>query len=301
MSDYKLINRAIDMFREATPPLGSPIEEYRAKFDNLCMSFEVPADTSVEELNANGVPAFKVTAAGVAAKNILIHFHSGGYVMGSAKGYLEFASRLSAIADAPVVVPDYRLAPENPYPAPLEDGLAVYHWLLDQYAPGNILISGDSAGGGLTLALLMSARDQGIPLPAAAVVISPLTDLAAEGASYQENKDTDPLIDRDLAVGMGVVYIGDRDPKQTPLASPLYGDHKGLPPLFFLVSASEVLRDDSIRVVDSILASGGEAELVQFEGMVHIWTIFPFLPETTEAMTKVKDFVAKHLPAQGAH
>ena len=295
MSDPKLINRAIAMFREATPPLGSPIEEYRAKFDNLCMSFQVPTDTKVEEVNANGVPAFKVTATGVATNTIVVHFHSGGYVMGSAKGYLEFASRLSAIANVPVVVPDYRLAPENPYPAPLEDALAVYHWLLDRYSPGNILVSGDSAGGGLTLALLMSARDRGIPLPAAAVVISPLTDLAAEGNSYEENKDSDPLIDRDLAVGMGIVYIGDRDPKQTPLASPLYGNHQGLPPLFFLVSASEVLRDDSTRVVDSILAAGGNAELVQVDGMVHIWTIFPFLPETTEAMAKIKHFIGKHL------
>ena len=295
MSDPKLINRAIAMFRDATPPLGSPIEEYRAKFDSLCMSFQVPADTKVEEVNANGVPVFKVTAAGVATNTIVVHFHSGGYVMGSAKGYLEFASRLSAAANAPVVVPDYRLAPENPYPAPLEDALSVYHWLLDHYSPDNILVSGDSAGGGLTLALLMSARDRGIPLPAAAVVISPLTDLAAEGNSYEENKDSDPLIDRDLAVGMGVVYIGDRDPKQTPLASPLYGDHKGLPPLFFLVSGSEVLRDDSTRVVDSILAAGGNAELIQVDGMVHIWTIFPFLPETTEALAKIKHFIGKHL------
>ena len=301
MSDSELMNRAVEMFKQATPPLGSSFDEYRLKFDELCTSFQVPADTRVEEINANGVPALKVTAAGVTTdKNILVHFHSGGYVMGSAKGYAEFASRLSVTANAPVVVPDYRLAPENPYPAALDDALSVYRWLLDRYGSENILVTGDSAGGGLTLALMMSARDQDLPLPAAAVVISPLTDLAVEGASYEDNKDRDPLITRELAVGMGMTYLGERDPRQTPLASPVHGNHSGLPPVFFLVGESELLRDDSTRVVNSILASGGRAEIVQVENAVHIWTIFPFLPETTESMEQIKHFIARHLPSTGA-
>lgn len=297
MSSTKPIDRAIKMFQDATPPFGSPMEEYRSGFDNLCLSFPLPGDAIVKEVDAGGVPCFRVSAPGVANDKLIVHFHSGGYVMGSAYGYREFAYRLSKVVDAPVLVPDYRLAPEHPFPAPVEDALAVYRWVLQNYDAKQVFTSGDSAGGGLVLALMVAARDEGLPLPVGTAAISPLTDLACEGASYSDNKDRDPLINWELAIGMGQVYIGERDPKQTLLACPLYADHSGLPPILLFASESEVLRDDATRFADSVRAAGGEAYMVLQPGMIHIWPLFPFLPESQLTLNALGDFVKERFKA----
>lgn len=291
-----LRQKSVDMFLANTPPLdGSTIDDFRAGFEALCANFEPVPGVRIEAIDAGGVPALKVTAPGASAQHLVIHFHSGGYVMGSANAYRNFACRLSDVSGATVIVPDYRLAPEYPYPAPVEDAQAVYDWCLKQWDASHIVISGDSAGGGLAMATLMVIRDSRKPMPAGGVAISPLLDLAGEGESCERNLATDPLIFRDMIVGMGKVYIGELDPHENPLASPLWGKHHGLPPLFLTASASEVLCDDSVRFVESVNQAGGIAALSMPDGLIHIWTLFPFLDEAKHSMAEIGAFVRDRL------
>lgn len=298
------LDRVIVMWKDSVPlhEVATPLH-WRQEFEALCAKFPLPEDIETEPVDADGVPGLWISAPGVSRDRTLLHMHSGGYVFGSSQGYREFAYRLSRAADARVLVPDYRLAPEHPYPAPVEDAVTVYRWLARREDPSRIVTTGDSAGGGLTLAMLVSLRDAGDPLPAAAVVISPLTDLAAEGESYVANRDRDPVVTAELAVGMGQVYLGEgRDPKQTPLGSPLYAELHGLPPLLVLVGEAEALRDDSTRLVDKLRAAGGEAELVIAQDMLHIYTLFAYiLPEGREGIEQIGRFVRQHTPvAAGA-
>jgi acetyl esterase/lipase len=300
MGHSEALERVIVMWKDSVPlnEVPTPLD-WRREFEALCAKFPVPDDIETEQVDAGGVPALWVRAPGVSSDRTILHFHSGGYVMGSAHGYREFAYRLSRAADAPVLVPDYRLAPDHPYPAPVEDALTVYRWLAARESPSRIVTTGDSAGGGLNLALLVALRDAGDALPVAAVAISPLTDLAAEGESYTSNRDRDPVVTRELAVGMGIVYLGEgRDPKDTPLGSPLYADVHGLPPLLVLAGDAETLRDDSVRFVAKVQAAGGEAELVIADDMLHIYTLFAcILPEGREGIERIGRFVKEHAPA----
>ncbi|MDB6085882.1 MAG: Acetyl esterase/lipase [Gammaproteobacteria bacterium] len=290
-TETALLERAVGMFVAATPPVGAPIGEWRAGFERLCGTFEIPSDATFEEFDAAGVRGLKVCSTGASAKHVIIHFHSGGYVMGSSTAYRNFAARLSRVTQATVLIPDYRLAPEHPYPAALQDAVTVCHWCTKSWDPARLIISGDSAGGGLAIGTLLALRDAGVPLPAAGVAISPLLDLAGEGDSMRSNAGIDPLIDRKMVVDMGKLYIGDIDPHDHPLASPLWGKHHGLPPLLLLASASEVLRDDAVRLADSVIASGGNATVSLPPGMVHIWTLFPFLSQATHSMQLIGNFV----------
>ncbi|MEO5321631.1 alpha/beta hydrolase, partial [Arthrobacter sp. CC3] len=275
--------------------VGAPIEDWRAGFETMAAAFDLPADAHTEPVDADGVAGLKVSAPGSREDRIILHFHSGGYVMGSSSAYRNFAYRLSAATGSGVIVPDYRLSPENAFPAPVEDARTVYLWALNQWAPSQIVISGDSAGGGLAMATLMALRDAGDPRPAAGVAISPLLDLAGEGESAITNAKSDPLIDRAMVVNMGKVYIGDTDPHEAPYCSPVWGEHHDLPPVLLLASNSEVLRDDSVRFAESVRTAGGSVELSLTEGMVHIWTFFPMLDQAGASLTVIGDFVRTHL------
>ncbi|PHQ64209.1 MAG: hypothetical protein COC10_02195 [Sphingobium sp.] len=288
--------RAIDLFRAATPDPTAPIGAWRDGFEGLCAHFPVPDDARIEAIDLNGVAALKVMAGGVgdADGHAVLHFHSGGYVMGSARAYRNFAVRLSHVCGAPVVVPDYRLAPDHVYPAAVEDAMSAYRAMLDRHGADRLIVSGDSAGGGLAIAVLMAARDTGLPLPLAAFAISPLLDLAGEGESATSLDGIDPLINRMMIVEMGKVYIEDRDPRIHVLASPIWGQHHGLPPLFLTVSDAEALRDDAVRLAAGVREAGGAVELVLAEGMVHIWTLFPFLEEAERSLDQIGRFVRGH-------
>ncbi|MES2493665.1 MAG: alpha/beta hydrolase [Pseudomonadota bacterium] len=289
MTEQEAKERSVDLFRVATPARNdAPIDEWRAGFEQMAAKLGLPDELAIEKLAVAGVPCIRVTAPGASADRLVIHFHSGGYVMGSATAYREFAGRLSAATGAPVLLVDYRLAPEHPYPAPIEDALAVYKAIIAETDPARIVLSGDSAGGGLCLATLLNIRDQGLPLPAGGVGICPLLDLAGEGDSA--DIPSDPLIGRDLIVGMGKVYIGDIDPHDHPLASPLWGKHQGLPPIYLCASASEALRDDSVRMAQSIEAAGGTVQLSLVEDYVHIWTFFPFLDAARTTLAEIGAF-----------
>ena len=287
---------SVKMFLDATPASNdAPIEEWRAGFEALAAQLGMPEHLEIVALDIGGVPCLKVTAPGARQDAILVHYHSGGYVMGSANAYRQFGGRLSAAVGLPVLLPDYRLAPEHVFPAAAEDGLAVYEALLKTYPAGKIVLSGDSAGGGLCIATLLNIRDKGLAAPSCALAIGPLLDLAGEGASAVEGAD--PLIDRSMIVDMGKVYIGDLDPHDTPLASPLWGQHHGLPPVYLTASVSEALRDDSVRLARSIEAAGGVAQLSLVEDAIHIWPFFPFLKAAATSLAEISDFVRGHLPA----
>jgi monoterpene epsilon-lactone hydrolase len=294
-------NRVIVMWKDSVPLQEEPTPlDWREGFEALCAKFPLPEDMVVEEVDADGVPCIWVSAPGVSDDRVLIHYHSGGYVMGSPSGYREFAYRLSRAADARVLLPDYRLAPENPYPEPLEDGVTAYRWLARQEGAHRIAACGDSAGGGLNLAMLVSIRDAGEELPAVAVCISPLTDLAAEGESYANFPDRDPVISEELAVGMGIVYMGEgKVPAETPLASPLYADLHDLPPLIVCAGNHEALYDDSTRLVDKVKAAEGEVEFIVGDGLLHIYPLFScILPEGREAIDRIGAFIQEHSPAR---
>lgn len=293
-------DRAIELFKETIPGVDDPISEWRRLFDKMLGGFPLPAEAEIEPVDADGVPCLKITMPGADPEKLVIHYHSGGYVMGSAQGYREFGCRLSAACGASVLLPDFRLAPDHPYPAAANDGLTVYKWAARIWPPTSIVVSGDSAGGGLCIATLMGIRDEGMAMPAGGVAISPLLDLAGEGNSCDTNAGTDPLIHREMIVGMGKVYIGELDPHEHPRASPLWGKHHGLPPLFLTASNSEVLRDDVVRLAASVKAAGGSAVTSYPDEMVHIWTIFPFLPEAEASMAEIGAFVRERLGGEAA-
>jgi acetyl esterase/lipase len=278
------------MFVAATPPVGAPISDWRQGFERLCAGFDIPSDARIEEVDEDGVHGLTITAKDASSDRLVMHLHSGGYVMGSSTAYRNFGCRLSEATRATVFLADYRLAPEHPYPAAVDDAIAAFRWCGRRHDASSTIISGDSAGGGLAIATLLTLRDAGAKLPAAGIAISPLLDLAGEGDSMRTNAKTDPLIDRTMVVEMGKVYIGDIDPHQHPLASPLWGKHHDLPPLFLTASASEVLKDDAVRLAESVRHAGGRATISLPDGMVHIWTLFPFLREAGVSMTSIGNF-----------
>ena len=287
--------RAVELFKATIPGADAPVPEWRALFEAMCGSFALPGDAMIDAVDADGVPCLKVAVPGADPAKLVIHYHSGGYMMGSAHAYREFACRLSEATGATVLLPDYRLAPEHPFPAAADDALTAYNWAARHWQPELIIVSGDSAGGGLCLATLMAVRDAGGPIPAAGLAISPLLDLAGEGESCETNRHADPLIDQNMIVTMGKVYIGEIDPHEHPAASPLWGKHHGLPPLFLTVSNSEVLRDDVVRLAASVKGAGGDVATSYSEGMIHIWTIFPFLPEAATSMAEIGSFARQRL------
>jgi acetyl esterase/lipase len=243
-------------------------------------------------ISANGVPGEWVIPAGVESGRIIYYLHGGAYNAGSARSHRALAANIAAAAQARALVIDYRLAPEHPYPAALEDAISAYQWLLQKdISPKNIAVVGDSAGGGLTIALLIALRERGIPLPAAAAVMSPWTDLTASGESWQNNAHQDYLINAQKLKTAARLYLGDAEPHD-PLASPLYGDLHGLPPLLIQVGCEEILLSDSTRLAENARRAGVEVTLEIWEGMQHVWHFAAnILPEARQAIEKIGQFI----------
>lgn len=293
------IARARDLLAHLVSEPEATMDDYRRLTTEVWSNFVPPEDAVITEVDAGGVPALWVSVPGSAAENVVVFLHSGGFCMGDAHGYREFAARISRAGDCRVLVVDYRLAPENPFPAAVDDAVAAARWARSQPGVRNVAIAGDSAGGGLVFSTLVTLRDAGDPAPVAGVAISPLVDLAGEGASLSERAHLDPLPAAALVAGMGAAYLAGRDPKETPLASPLYADLHGLPPVLVLVGTDEGLHDDAVRIVEKVRASGGEATLEVGEGMIHVWPVFDFLPEAQAATDGIGDFLRKSFAASG--
>lgn len=269
------------------------VADQRARYDTIGSMFPVPDDVSVTPVTAGGVPCEWVEAPGAEGERVIHYVHGGGYVIGNIAGYREFGGRLSRAARARVLNVEYRLAPEAPHPAAVDDSLAAYRWLLDQGVdPAKLVIAGDSAGGGLTVATMLAARDAGLPLPACGVCLSPWTDLTQSGRSMVERAELDPLVSAEMLGQMAGHFLSGRDAAQTPLASPHFADLSGLPPVLIQVGTSEVLYDDSARLAEQINAAGGNATLEPWEDMIHIFQIFaPMLPEGQQAIERIGEFV----------
>ena len=251
--------------------------------------------TRTESVDADGVNAVRTTARGARDDACVLHFHGGGYVIGSAALYRDFGWRISAAARASVLYFDYRLAPEHPFPAALDDAVTVYRWLAGRINPERIALLGDSAGGGLVLGTLYRLRDEGLPLPAAAVAISPWTDLALTGASLQSNAAADPMMDVTKIPPLANDYLGGADARH-PYASPLYGDASGLPPTLIHVGSDEVLHDDSTRMAARLKAAGCDVEIEVWPRMPHAWHLYArILPEGREAIARAGAFVQNAL------
>lgn len=230
----------------------------------------------------------------------VLYLHGGGYFFGSPATHRPLTTRLAAESGARVFSLSYRLAPEHRYPAALEDAVAAYQQLLQQgFCRRNLVIAGDSAGGGLTLALLVALRDRGLPLPAAAVCFSPWTDLAGTGASLRDNDLACAMFRGEALRASARHYLGEANPFD-PLVSPLYADFEGLPPLLLHVSDSEVLRDDSTRLAEKAGLHGVEVCLKIWSDQPHVWQLFPHLPEARDSLSQAAEFVRTWTPGRGS-
>jgi epsilon-lactone hydrolase len=275
-----------------------PIEVTRQRFRRMELLVPPPPrGTKVENLRIAGQPASSITVREARPGTDVFFLHGGAYSVGSFRNYANFTWRLGRATRARVLALDYRLAPEHPYPAALEDAMAAYRWLVEQGAdPRRILVAGDSAGGGLTLALLLKLRDDKLPLPAGAVVMSPWTDLAITGRSVETNAVRDPMLVASELPRLAKMYVGGSD-THDPYASPLYADPRGLPPVLIQAGGDEILRDDAVRMAEKMKAAGCEVELHVWPGMPHVFQLLAaVMPEAQGALAEIARFAARVLP-----
>jgi acetyl esterase/lipase len=286
------------ILREKALPPGANItlEQRRGGMEKV--AFKAADDITVEKVTVAGRAAEWVKAPGSQTGRAILYLHGGGYVMGSINTHRSLAGEVSRAAQAAVLLVDYRLAPEHPFPAAVEDGVASYRWLLDQgFTAKKLAVSGDSAGGGLVVATLVSARDQGLPMPAAAVPISPWADMTCSNESYKTRAEADPMVGSGGIGDMARLYLQGTDPKN-PLASPNFASLKSLPPLLIHVGRDEVLLDDSIKLDQKAKADGVDSTLEIWEDMIHVWHAFhPMLPEGKQAIERVGAFLRAHWAA----
>jgi len=275
------------------PPSGTlSIEQRRAQYDRAERVFPTPDDVLREAVVAPERPAEWLAPPGARTDAVVLYLHGGGYVIGSPRSHRHLAAAIARAAGTRALLLDYRLAPEHPFPAALDDALAAYRWLLGRgVSPARIVVAGDSAGGGLTVATLLALRDRGEPLPAGGVCISPWVDLTCSGASYATKAAVDPIVIRDGVDMMAHAYVGAGD-RKAPLVSPLYADLRGLPPLLVQVGSDEVLLDDALGLGSRARGAGVDATVEEWPAMVHVWHWFlPMLDEAERAIGVIGDFV----------
>jgi acetyl esterase/lipase len=272
------------------------VDEMRSGFDEWAAgSMAVPSGVEFETVNANGVRCIWARVPGTTRERTILYFHGGGYVLGSAHAYRGFGGALAKAADAHVLVVDYRRAPENPHPAALKDSVAAYRWLIENDVdPASIILAGDSAGAGLTVAVLLTLREAGEQLPAAGVCLSPWVDMTFSGKSYDSRLETDPIISREILGACAGMWLNGQDSRDVT-ASPVFADMTGLPPLAVFIGTAECLYDETMSLVERADADGVETDLYVAEEMFHIWPVMnSFLPEAQLAVEQIGSFVIKH-------
>ena len=283
--------------REQTSPDIS-FTESRAMFEQMVALFPPPEGVSSTPVDAGGIAGEWITAPGAGEEQTIYWLHGGGYCIGSINTHRALLAGISAASGARALAIDYRLAPEHPFPAAVEDAVGGYLWLLSSGVdPSQITIGGDSAGGGLTMAMLVALKEGGKPLPAAAVCISPWTDMTMTGESLVSKAEADPMITNDGIARVRDAYVGASDPR-SPLASPIYADLSGLPPLLIHVGENEVLLDDSTRLAERAEAAGVDVTLEVWPDMIHVWHFFAaMLPEGQQAIERIGAWVKERLGA----
>ena len=287
------LNKVLELLKSQPRNPEATVDRMRAGMERV--SERVAKDVACEGVRAGGVEAEWIVPPEAQSDRVILYLHGGGYVMGSIATHRATVARIARASKARALALEYRLAPEHPFPAAIDDSVAAYQWLLKQgYKPNKIVIAGDSAGGGLTLATLLALRDRKIPMAAAGVAISPWADLEGTGESHKTRAARDPMVGGPGLSGMAKHYIGNSNPKH-PLASPIHADYRGVAPLLIQVGDAETLLDDSTRVAKRAKDAGVEVDLEVWDDMIHVWHAFAkILPEGQQAIDKIGKFVLAH-------
>ena len=282
------------MAARPVPPPPADIAEHRSRIDEAMAQMPLAEGTVAEPFVRSGVAGIECRPVEVADNApIVLYFHGGGFRIASALAYRSYGSHLAAVLGARVLLVEYRLAPENKFPKAVDDCFAVWESLLAEgIDTGRIVIAGDSAGGGLAASVTMHALADGV-LPAGVICCSPWVDLTITADTYDTNAESDKLFSRTSAGEAAPAYLGGADP-MNPIASPLFGDWDGAPPLLILVGDAEVLLDDSRKLAEVAKAAGVDVTLSVYPDMPHIWTMsYPAFPEAVEGVTEMAEFVAR--------
>jgi epsilon-lactone hydrolase len=288
----------LGLMSQGGPNLAAPPAQARAEFEGLLATVPVAPDLKFEAAQAGGVPGLWVDAPGARADRVMLYIHGGGYVSGSAKGYRPLVGELGRAAKARALAIDYRLAPEDPFPAAVDDIVASYKSLLDGGMPAkSIVFAGDSAGGGLVVTGMMAVRDAGLPLPAAGLSISPWLDLECTGASMKSKAKSDLALNRDALLHAGRSYRSNAaGAGRGSQLSPLAGDLSGLAPLLIQVGSAEILLDDATRLAERAGAANVSVRLEIWPNMPHVWHLFGFmLSEGRDAIGNAGGFLESHM------
>jgi acetyl esterase/lipase len=290
------LDSLVTLLRSRPGPETPDVAEVRARFEKMGDFLGGAPDGKCEKVDAGGVPAEWVTAPGCDPARAVLYLHGGGYVIGSINTHRRLAYDISAASGTRVLVIDYRLAPEHPFPAAVEDATTAWRWLLLQgFATSRLAIAGDSAGGGLTLATLVNLRDQKLGLPACAAAISPWVDLEGVGDSITARAAQDPMVQKDGLLWMAGLYLNGKDAK-TPLAAPLHADLKGLPPILVQAGTAETLLDDATRVAEKLHAAGVDVRLAIWPNMLHVFPLFaPILSEGRDGCLEIGSFIRSRI------
>ena len=278
---------------------GATILDKRAGMESMAGGAPLPDGTTVQVVDAGGVPSEWVAIEGAEQGAVVLYLHGGGYCIGSLNTHRGMAARVAAVCGARVLNVDYRLAPEHPHPAAVDDAMAAYRWLLGTgVAPGAVVLGGDSAGGGLVVATLLALRDAGDPLPTGGFCLSPWVDLTCTAGTFQTKADDDPMCTKEGLDEMAAAYAGEHG-LEHPLVSPLHADLSGLPPLLIHVGTAEVLLDDAVRLAERARAAGVDVRLEAWDDLVHVFQAFaPMVPEAIEALDGIGAFARERLGTQ---
>jgi epsilon-lactone hydrolase len=284
------------ILRQSAFPVGSGVEEQRRLFREAVSAAPLPADVTVTEAALGGVRTAEITVDEIEPRHVVLYFHGGVYVISDAFLAAGLASEVGRRTHAKVISVDYRLAPEHPYPAAVDDALEAYESLLDSgIAPSDIAFAGDSAGGGLAIATMVNARDHGLALPAAALMMSPYVDLTLAGTTMETKRDADPLLSRELLQPRVTDYTQGQD-AALALISPIFADLSGLPPLIIQAGSHEVLLDDAVRLARQAATADVEVTLDVIPGVPHVFQAYsPLLDEAAAALDRAGQLLLAHL------
>lgn len=284
--------RAWDMWHDlfTTEEEAGGIWGLRRGYDRFFGQFKANSTTSITDVTIGKTSAIWIDAQGAGEKKVVLHLHGGGYAFGSARCSVEYGERLSKAINGRCLALEYRLAPENPYPAAREDAVEAYKWLLAEgYKAKNIFLSGESAGGGLAMSTAVALRDSSLPKPAGIILLSPFVDCSLQSPSIEKLDGKDPIIDRDILTYMATGYFQFNSPSD-PGVSPIYADLRDLPPLLIQAGRKEVLVDDAIRLSECARAMGNPVQLSLYDERLHIFSLYPFLPNAGKALEEIKAF-----------
>jgi epsilon-lactone hydrolase len=284
------------ILRQSAFPAGSDVSEQRRLLGELLSAQPLPADVTVTTAALNGIPTAEITVDGIEPRHVVLYFHGGVYVLGEAAQAAGLAAQIARRTSATVISVGYRLAPEDPYPAAVDDALVAYRALLDNGTdPAGIAFAGESAGGGLAIATLVNAREHGLPLPAAAYAMSPYADLTLAGATMDTKRDLDPLLSPEALRARVPDYIAGHDPALA-LISPIFADLTGLPPLIIQAGTHEILLDDAIRLARQAATADVAVSLDITPGVPHVFQAYaPILDEGAAALDRAGQFLSAHL------